>query len=461
MLRRALLLLSALRARRAFDTSLVPSGPFQCDPRGACGSPRVLQLSRVTVKWTPPLPPSEEPSTDWEDPSEGIEGVWKEEAQHDFAMAANSTEVKQAHFGPTWSRFATVGRLALTKMKENDKAGKDRTGSSKPTYSQTGEEMHAQELRTRRKIMENNYGTYEEYLAATLGGEDAKGEDSERVPVRAREASRKDDNAKVELYTAAAMERAFSVVDGADGLDRMVQRNLAREELVNIEAVEDAEAVPLPKFMLIDTDDPKALEAAKVNSFRPAVHKGYAGRRGIAQSEKKHDIPASFQAAVIATLPGAHSDPRIPTDDPVEWGTDAVLLFIELFEHHPDDDATTTRVAIDTDMINTFWMAKVDGKMLLNDITPPRLFRVMRRWHLQQFNIIHEAFRSHNAHITEAGDADRSTHQPHPNHTNRVELNERTREVIARFSHKLEEAVEPLDSEMIQETILMCFPYAR
>ncbi|CCW60893.1 unnamed protein product [Phytomonas sp. EM1] len=430
-----------------------------------CDASHALRISIASVKLSPP-PPSD-PLTeqgDWEDSSDGIGGAWKEDDQYGFAVAANSDEVRQAHFGPTWSRFTTVGRLALKKMKENNSNGDDPNVPGKVHYP-TVEEMHARELNTKRKLMENNFESYEEYLAATYGGDHSKEDCTGEVPLHEKETSPTGGNGDVGLHTEAEMERAFSVVDGVDGLDRMAQRNLAREELVNLEATEDTEAVPLPNFMLIDTDDPKALEAAEVDSFRPPVRRASANRRGTCASDGSPDIPGSFQEAVIRALPGAHSDPRLPTEDPIHWGTDAILLFLELFEQLSDGDTTAARVATDGDMMNTFWMAKVDGKMLLNDVTPPRLFRVMRRWHVQRMNIVRAAFQSHDAPIPEVANAGGGSHPSNPEgyryDATGVELSERTKEVIARLCRKLEEAVQPLDSEMIQETILLCFPYAR
>lgn len=515
----------------------------------------------------------------WEDPSDGVYAAWKDVDQEGFVTAAESEEVRRAHFGPEWSRFTTVGRLSVKKMQE-DPRHKTRAEGDPSAYP-TAEETHERELAHKQKIMTHNYGTYEEFLAGEMGGGNAHGEtdddffssssdpvcgDSNGAAAVSRSAATDDGNRReggggyqssgeyaldqqggrvmtspqastasssssaagsttATMHAEAYMEGEFSAWEGLDGHDRMaISRNPAREALVEAEAADgggegDGGETELPAFMQRDptghslpplsssggggsdgamaTDgstaaaasgafvDPLdgnteahllAVSMAATNASKFSTDGGSSSGRGggrnsgsnvgvpqeilrprriapVSSSSSAAPVTAAFAAAVLARLPGHHGDPAIPLVDPVQWNTEHVLRFLQLFENTATEAGGDT-TTLDESMLDAFRLAGVDGELLLNVVTPPRLFRVLRRWHVRRQEVVTDCWRRGNLTPSDGGGGGGAREDP-------VLDEVYVTAAVAKAAPKLEEAVFPVTPLIIQETILLCFPYAR
>jgi hypothetical protein len=480
-----------------------------------------LRCSRATVKSRSLAPddPFGEKSS-WEDPSDGLYSAWKDVDQEGFVNATQSEEVRNAHFGPQWARFTTVGRLSVKKMKE-DQAVQPRPSPSTTSSSAGGtaataaprqylsaEDLHEAELKTKRRLLERNYLTYEAFVEHELGA--GEGFSEATTSVSAGDA----DDVGMKLYRAASMESAFSAVEGVDGRDRMAQRNTEREALDTIEAAEVEETVPLPDFIFEeDPRHPSPLTAAAgqaAPAFAPANEEGN-GNGNEAKHQKEYEvvrgaaataavmsathtaadtdefptavtrpshesaaplstsIPTAVVRQVLGALRSPHGDQRIPLSDPIQWGTEDIIYYLTLMEQRPADvDAVASReswTTMDETMCDTFRMAKVTGDTLLNVVVPPRLFRLMRRWHVRRQDVVNKAWKRYQETVaaapSEAVQGD--TRSQGSGDTAEVSSipEEMVMAVVAQYGGKLDEAVQPLDRVLIQETILLCFPYGR
>lgn len=417
-------------------------------------SPLRERRAGVRYRSLPPDDPFGERSS-WEDPSDGVYAAWKDVDQEGFVAAAESDAVRAAHFGPEWSRFTAVGLRAVAAMQADPRHQSRAEGE--PSAYPSAEERHAMELRQRRKLMSHNYATYEEFLAGEAvdgddrqdGQESPTGEelDHPQRPSRAPDSERTERRSGSSLYTEAQMERAFSEVEGLDGRDRMALRHFARERLMEAEAaLEGEDDVELPAFMRNDGDpsSPTAAPSPTTNACRRReVQDGSVSAEGAPKA-----APEAFKASVLARLPGQHGDPEIPLVDPLNWSTEQILRFLECFECRDGGAASS----LDESMRDAFHLAKVDGEMLLNVVTPPTLFRIMRRWHTRRLEAIAEAWRQCGWQ-RQSGSTD----------TEAIKAMESAAisAAVGRIAAKLDEAVGSVTPLLIQETILLCFPYAR
>ncbi|KAG5495205.1 hypothetical protein JKF63_02260 [Porcisia hertigi] len=458
-----------------------------------------LRCSRACVKSRSLAPddPFGERSS-WEDPSDGIYAAWKDVDQDGFVNAAGSQEVRQAHFGPEWARFTTVGRMSVKKMREGSGTqqtpspggaadalqgfeGAEAVPRSHLQRYRTAEEIHEADLRQRRRLLERNYSSYEAFVEHELGGGDGfvKGE---LTPAPEVEVHRRD--AKEELYSAVSMESEFSVLEGIDGCDRMTQRNVERKALETLEAAEVAEALPLPPFMLeqeirniaatptlsparptrgltpassvTDMESPNTTASGLFPATRSSATGSSSGSVSHSASAAVDGVPASVVRKVLGVLGNPHGDSRLPLTDPIDWGTDDVILFLTVMErssprveasHSPAPIASPT---MDDTMCEAFRMACVTGDMLLNVVVPPRLFRLMRQWHLRRQDVVKKAWRLQRE----------ALETPVAATDGRI-ADDVVERAVSQSCGRLSETVQQLDSNLIQETILLCFPYAR
>lgn len=460
---------------------------------GTSSASSALRMSRAAVKYRSlsPNDPFGEQSS-WEDPSDGLYAAWKDVDQEGFVVAAGSAEVRQAHFGPEWARFTTVGRLSVKKMKENQAeaattAEGDSAALSRGPVYPAAEELHAAELKERRQLMEKNYMTYEAFAEQELcgGGEEVGwGEEEKSLELFSRRGA-------ATVMGVAVMERRFSEVDGQDGKDRMAQRNTEREALELVEAAEDTDSLPLPQFILdghtaaAGTVQQNGLEKDQCQRGSPRVTEEKAGydqlfhqdgrqqreleimapypREGISiypvttapssRSTPEGDVPSWFVTETMTLLGHPHGDPRLPYADPIRWQPDDIICFLTVMEHCGKGGVAAGDTAMDESMCTTFQMASVTGETLLYVVTPPRLFRLMRRWHVRRQRAVNEAWKTFQAfHANDTG----SHAQTQMELTNSSVLT-----VVQQQREKLNESVDALDRLLIQETILLCFPYAR
>ncbi|AIO01535.1 hypothetical protein LPMP_332430 [Leishmania panamensis] len=459
---------------------------------------QALQCGRAFVKsrsLSPDDPFGERSS--WEDPSDGIYSAWKDVDQEGFVKAADSREVREAHFGPEWARFSTVGRMSVKKMRADQKlhhapqseaAGGEpqgagvavaASGSSTERYPTT-EELHEADLRQRRRLLERNYSSYEAFVEHEIGGGDGFAGTNEDL-TSVSEARMHRSGAKAELYSAASMESAFSAVGGLDGRDRMTQRNVEREALETLEAAEVAERVPLPSFMFDpDIRDDATTSALSLTNPIPTItsastaaeiSRSTAATSFFAEepcsttnssseltvpsvSATAGGTPANVVRQVLGVLGSPHGDSRLPLTDPMEWGTEDIILFLTLMEKPSRSveagslPALSACSTMDDAMCGTFRMARVTGETLLNVVVPPRLFRLMRQWHVRRQDVVNKAWKLH-------GQAMRTPATATDGHL----PGDIVQTAVLQGCERLEEVVQQLDCTLIQETILLCFPY--
>ena len=62
--------------------------------------------------------------------------------------------------------------------------------------------------------------------------------------------------------------------------------------------------------------------------------------------------------------------------DPLHWKTQDVISWLRAYAQ------------LDNDLMEAFELVRVDGRMLLDKVVPPELFKEMRRWHLHRASYI-------------------------------------------------------------------------
>eukprot|EP00796_Vickermania_ingenoplastis_P008433 gene8433-5911_t len=301
----------------------------------------------------------------WEDPGEGVFAGWKDVPSEQFTAAADSDEIRQAHFGPEWARFSTVGKMSVEKATRN------------PTAKViSAEEKNTARVRARREMLETrNYHSYEEYLDHQLGSSDG----DDKAP-SAPDASK----------------------DNKDVQD------------------DDREPPGLPGFM-------KELRSAPPPS---SATEGVAGEKLAKGSDP---VPEEVRRAVYAGLPERFRCSPLSLEDPLQWGTADIIMFLRCFVGEVMDET----------MISTFTMANVTGHTLLNVVAPPRLFSRMRRWHVARQRVAAKVWSSMRDSASIGADVP----------TSLVE------EVSTAMLPQLEASIADLTPDIVQETILLCFPY--
>lgn len=431
----------------------------------------------------------------WEDPSDGLYSAWKDVDLDGFVNATQSEEVRNAHFGPEWARFTTVGRLSVKKMKESEavqphptpSATSSSTGSAATADAEgaakhypTAEEMHEKELLAKRRLLERNYTSYEAFVEHELGAGEGFSEEAAETSMKHPAGP------PSELYSAASMEKAFSAVDGLDGRDRMAQRNVEREALDTIEAAEVEEVVALPNFIYekdtrmatpstvrVHTASGSAAEEKRTEEAGQEVACSEASgapvdaapttmTRSIAAPSGPVDtvIPTSVVHQVLRALESPHGDAEIPLTDPLDWDTEALIHYITVMEQRPAevvaDAPRETWSTMDETMTEAFRMAGATGDTLLNVVVPPRLFRLMRRWHVRRQDVVNRAWRQYRESLDASGaGGDRPAGEAMEIPADTVAA------AVAQSRGRLDEAVGTLDRTLIQETVLLCFPYGR
>jgi hypothetical protein len=132
-------------------------------------------------------------------------------------------------------------------------------------------------------------------------------------------------------------------------------------------------------------------------------------------------VPAFYDPKLSQTPVSSKDDPEVPArppqdessgvytlpkTDPSKWDTEDVIAWLEAFGEEG---------LMDEHMKEAFRMVKVDGEMLLMKVSPPDLFKVMRKWHVQRSN-------------------------------------DKTREIAGQLV---------VDTQLVNNTIYLCFPYCR
>lgn len=352
--------------------------------------------------------PSDDPfgeRSSWEDPGDGIFAGWKDIPQEQFAAAADSDKVRHAHFGPEWARFSTVGKMSIQHATQNPNA---------PVAS--AEEVNSKNVAAKREMLEkNNFATYEEYLESHLGGVD-------NTEIRSSPGEAEGGSSESSTYSPFQQ-----------GEDEG-----------------DAQFDPPPRLPNFITNPETIVTPLPSSSGNAATESTFMNSSAMGASRiSLNEIPKSFLQSVYARFPPSVCHDSIPLGDPLTWDTQGIIRFLT---HLVPRDADGSSV-MDETMISTFEMAAVSGSMLLNTVTPPRLFSLMRRWHVARQRIaiqVWTEYRKPLASLEEDNNKGSTASLPS---FDKIET------IIKDGIPQMENILSGLSNELVQETILLCFPY--
>lgn len=254
-----------------------------------------------------------------------------------------------------------------------------------------------------------SYSSYEEYIRREVIGasaEDFGGGNEGGAPAKtaaaANDASASTSSTATSSASAAAASKANGGVDvEEDGDDEMGFEDDGDDGLTSLNPRGE---VPLPNLGA----DGRISAATATGADRSigdadAMRAELRAEAEAAVATEKENAEEQQQQQIYQQGPAAPPY-RLPSTDPSKWGTEDVVAWLDTFAEEG---------VMDEEMIRTFRMARVDGDMLLNKVMPPNLFKVMRKWHLHRSN--------------------------------------------PRTLHLAEGLV--VDTEMVQYTIYLCFPY--
>ncbi|EPY26147.1 hypothetical protein AGDE_11517 [Angomonas deanei] len=344
----------------------------------------------------------------WEDPSAGIFSAWNDVNLEGFAAAANSEEVRRAHFGPAWSKLTTVGRVSTDKMKSGEAAAMP-----------SSEELHQKELNYMRKIMEKNYDSYEAFVEMELGGGEEGGEEESTAAVVGKEKK-----------TTTEAPTTVTFVDPEE---------LAGEE--------EAPELPLPTFM---QQDPLQQTTPITPTATPATTTREEG--------SARQPPPTVLPLLLQHLGPLHGSLLLPLQDPLQWGTEEILYFLREAEQFNYSKDSELECVMDETMEGAFRMGEVSGDMLLNVVTPPNLFRLLRRWHVRRGEYITALWKDCGLHYNNNNN-DISPIQVQTFLTTVASSDEKKNRYTEKYISKLDEVIKSVTPTIIRETILLCFPY--
>ncbi|KAH8617965.1 hypothetical protein ERJ75_000328200 [Trypanosoma vivax] len=298
-----------------------------------CGAQRGAQRA-LRHRSLPPDDPFGERSCA-SDPADGIYGAWGGVDFDAFASVATSETVGAVHFGPEWSRFTTVGRVCVQKMGECGSAALHCVAAQRGL---TPDELHARELRQRKKLLERNCASYEDYVDKILGARDMGDCD---VP--------------------AAVPSTTVNSDGSD--------NVADD--LHLPSLQSMDSIGVTEF---DSQS----DNLKFNNF------------------DKFELSESVFQSFFSLLGDLHGCPRLPLTDPRHWSTQDVVLWIEIMESArvPLCNAEEEPLTKDPAVCEAFYIVRVDGEFLLQHTMPSTMFQVMRRWYLRRREIAFEISRA-------------------------------------------------------------------
>jgi hypothetical protein len=281
----------------------------------------------------------------WEDPDQSQLSNFKKFDEAAFDTATSSEEVQRAHFGPSWARFTTVGRMASAAMSENKLSA----------VPKSAEELHNMELQRKERVMRKNYTTYEEFaeheLAATTSTAEDEGADMYASTSGGRDIAREavvgdvDSGYRLNQIERSS-ERLRETSAGSADTDRVGRR--VDSEADHFDDSELDMPVPLPTFY---SDQPHTINEAVADDVAPL--------REVADAQGE---------ICTDTL-------VLPLVDPQQWTTGQVIMWIR---------AVGEADAMDAAMEQAFEIIRVDGSMLLQKVAPNTMFKAMRRWHMKR-----------------------------------------------------------------------------
>jgi hypothetical protein len=274
--------------------------------------------------------------------------TWKDVDFEAFADALQSPDVQRQHFGPDWSRGRSIANAAV--RLHGAKFLKSRGGDARtPSTDADNEALSAAEAAAARQARR---GENDESEAGGSSGAAAAASGERRLSdeLSPRELAA----AKVIMYSDAKMPSR-----GVDQVDYVASPPLAMEQLAGFRA---PEALAVPKSIRgAQAGAPDSGEAVDAIISRDDSDVG--GEDALEDEEA---------SSVASAAPMTRDADGIPTCDPISWTTDDVIRWAT--RYGPAEP--------DLDLLEAIRMSAATGATLLNKVTPPDLFRAMRKWHL-------------------------------------------------------------------------------
>lgn len=443
----------------------------------SCSNLSALKLSSRCIKYR--SLPSDDPfgeRASLENPSDGIFAGWSDVSQEQFAAAADSAAVRQAHFGPEWARFSTVGKMALQQAVSH-------SSESIPSPEQRNDKQ----IVTKRQMLERqNFQTYEEWVENMLGGEE-----KENTWMSAR----------LSPSTSSTGMNADSSISPSASLEEKVKE----EE----DTFEGTYPLPLPHFMqelhenerfVVGIDKQKnvdeLVEKTDVSTSSFSSASSLAFSTSLSHEENKKEGNNNIMHPIVSTsflsktreeknstfllemlqlvndhLPAHLGHPSISIEDPNHWKTIDIIQFLTSLTpcENADSAPSGSKTVVDESMISAFQMAEVTGQMLLDCVKPPTLFRIMRKWHIERKKIAQKACAAHYGALSQQDEGNDGKNMPQNASLCDGRNQEKTgielvsvsliQHSIKNATSQLENTLSSLSLALIQETILQCFPY--
>lgn len=430
--------------------------------------------------------PSDDPfgeHSTWENPGDGMFAGWKDVPQDGFAAAVDSDTVRHAHFGPEWARFSTVGKLAL------------QHAVSKPAGSfPSSEQIHDRQVAAKREMLQHhNFQTYDEWLENMLGTRgdelrEGEGSTKELLPSPPLSGNLKDDPHPVPSSIFEDAEKEYDELKGPSPeplptfMRDIIQQETTTQKIFRRDEV-NASGEPshtsstlgspfaseLPERSISENKDITVIGEDRKTSEESLAKLSKDAR--VMPGRKKDTFPSDVLRMVNDHLPSDLGNSMISLQDPYHWSTLDVIHFLTFLTpcEKVDSMPTERKTVMDESMISAFQMAEVTGKMLLDLVQPPTLFRIMRRWHASRKKVAQKAWDAHSClrsakHEQGQGDSmSLSGMMSESTATDEMLLElpplKVIEDCIAEGTPEMESSLEGLSQVLVQETILQCFPY--
>lgn len=446
----------------------------------------------------------------WEDPSSGPFGPWAHIDQEAFVNAMDCEEARGVHFGPAWARFPAVCRVAVRQMNRTTTGQTDTSRASGAhealkTAATAAHDTPQSNASMQLPVMQFAHPVatedHEEASHATKEACEASQQlaqtpwcisaDEHHAREKAERVGRPHYATYEQFAYAELMTHATGAAD-TEGVDETCMHHDTANSVECEDHDSSWDTCALPRFIQedgvrVDDNDSQTHMtqphngAEETTRSNPNVPHSFSSSSSLYNTDNSkntvsgdvlHDSEAMGEEVQCAlhALGYPHGDVQLPLIDPLNWTTEQIIRFLVVFEPRPgqhdkapclathsypplahserDSDQCDRVRIMDEAMCEAFRLARVDGAMLLNVVTPPQLFRLMRRWHVRRKELIHNMVS-----MLQKTKLVQKTHS--------LELKAALAEMATKGQVRLAEAVRPLHPALIQETILLCFPYSR
>lgn len=266
------------------------------------------------------------------------------------------------------------------------------------------EERHSKNVAIKREQLEkHNFSTYEEFLAS----QDLSSFDSEEKSME-------------------EVSRRSSTID--EGMEESGSSEAYRSN-------DEEGPLPLPNFMKSASSDQLRSDSSSEASST------------LSTKTSSDNIPKKIKESVYSCIPSHLSHASISLEDPLRWNTNDIIYFLARLTPVGEHESSV----MDDTMISTFEMANVTGSMLLHRVTPPNLFRIMRQWHVARHRILLKSLKM--------DAAPKKASEQKNDDSIEMPSAEAIQTAVREGIPSLEAALGRLTPQVIQETILLCFPY--